>query len=114
LQKAFAPHASWHMLNDEGSLFVKFLNDIALEENGKYSVFVLRVLSILWCTGTAEEKATEFYSNLQNKQQESIACNDKDFKGNLFKLFDLATTMVFKNEPIFMGTDAAHQNVFVE
>jgi len=64
LQKAFAPHESWHELNDGESPFVKFLNDIALEENGKYSVFVLRVICILWCEGSAKEKTTEFYENL--------------------------------------------------
>jgi len=51
-------------LNDENSKFVKFLDIVAKEENGKYNVFVLRVLSILWCEGSAKEKAAEFYSNL--------------------------------------------------
>ena len=35
---------------------------------------------------------------------DTIACNDKDFKPNLYALLDLATVMVFKNEPKFMGT----------
>ena len=51
-------------MNDENSKFVKFLDIVAKEENGKYNVFVLRVLSILWCEGSAKEKAAEFYSNL--------------------------------------------------
>lgn len=105
MQKAFAPHASWSDLNDESSKFVQFLNTVAKEENGKYSVFTLRVLSILWCEGSPKEKATEFYENLQDALQDKIACNDKDFKPNLYRLYELATVMVFKNEPLFMGTD---------
>ena len=66
LQKAFAPHSSWSDLNDEDSKFVRFLNAVAGEENGKYNVFTLRVLSILWCEGSHKEKATEFYENLQD------------------------------------------------
>jgi hypothetical protein len=64
LQKVFAPHASWNELNDKDSKFVKFLNTVAGEEIGKFNVFTLRVLSILWCEGSSKEKATEFYENL--------------------------------------------------
>ena len=79
---------------------------MAKEENGKYSVFTMRVLSILWCDGSPPEKAAEFYANLQD--MDTIACGDKDFKPNLYAIFDLATEMVFKNEPWFMGTDVNH------
>ena len=66
----------------------------------------MRVLSILWCEGSPKEKAAEFYTNLQDADQDRIACNDKDFKPNLYRLFELATVMVFTNEPTFMGTAA--------
>ena len=38
---------------------------------------------------------------MQESGQKEIACNDKDFKPNMKTIFDFASDIVFKWEPIF-------------
>jgi hypothetical protein len=48
---------------------------------------------------------------LQDDNQKSIACNDKDFKPNFKSLLDMASAMVFELEPKFMKTGEAFSQV---
>ena len=66
LQTAFKNYKSWDDLNDPDSDFVKFLKETCSSENPYeektlFSVQKLRNLGILWCNGSAKEKAFEFY-----------------------------------------------------
>ena len=71
-------------------------------ENGEISIFKLRNIGILWCDGDPIEKASELFENMQDGDSKGIACNDKDFKPNLFALLDFATKMVFEEEVKYM------------
>ena len=97
LGREFSSHKSWKDLSDPSSLFVQFLKNTVTEESNPdlINVFKLRVLGILWCNGEALEKATELYDTMQDNDQDKIAASDKDFKPNLFLLFDFATKIVF-------------------
>ena len=105
LARAFSSHDSWKELGNPGSEFVKFLKMACADDDHPelISLFKLRCIGVLWCDGSPEEKATELYDNMQDADQPEIACNDKDFKPNLFKLLDFATKMVFEIEPQFSG-----------
>ena len=50
----------------------------------------------MWCEGTPQEKASEFYEIL-NDDRENISCSDKDFKETLYRMFYIASEMVFLN-----------------
>ena len=67
------------------------------------SLFKIRVLGLLWCEGNDVEKAHEFYNMLQGSQP-TIACSDKDFKPNLFTLFDMASDMTLELAPKYTKT----------
>jgi len=52
-------------LKKENSDFVKFLRNVALDEkNGKYNVLKLKILGLLLCEGSHNEKVEEFYDVL--------------------------------------------------
>ena len=68
---------------------------------GVYNVCKLRRLGLLWCEGGAHEKAVSFYDLIQEHDDSRIACNDKDFKSNLYGLFDLAIEVAYKYEPLY-------------
>ena len=123
LQFVFKTHTSWSDMQNLSSAFVSFLKDACpcddheeeqdmSEEEGPLlnaeefhlSVFKLRCLGLLWCDGKPEEKAFEFYDMLQDDNQASIACNDKDFKPNFKTLLDMASEMVYKLEPKYLKT----------
>ena len=95
LAEAFKTHPNWKGLQDEGSEFSKFVKNTC-EENGKICTFLIRVIGILWCNGKAIEKAEELYNCMQDNGVLEIACNDRDFKPNLFKLLDMATCCMFE------------------
>lgn len=59
----------------------------------------LKGLGILWCSGSILDKSKEFYNNIALLGEPKVSCNDKDFKPNLFALFDIASEVVFKIEP---------------
>ena len=81
---------------------------MALEEGSPESgdemlfrAFEMRVIGLLWCEGDALDKAVELYDNMQDHNQPKIAANDKDFKPNFFKAFDLATDLIIKNDVLY-------------
>ena len=71
-------------------------------EDGGISIFKLRNIGILWCEGDPIEKASELFENMQDSNAATIACNDKDFKPNLYALINFATQMVFEEEVKYM------------
>ena len=102
-------HSSWNDLNNEDSDFVKFLREYC-SEGDDFSIFKLRCIGILYCDGSHHEKASELYDCMQDGDQETIACNDKDFKPNLYQLFFLATEMVFTQVGHEADVEAAKEN----
>ena len=48
-----------------------------------------------------EDKAKELYNNLAMYGEEKLGWEDKEFNSNLFALFNLASDVVFKLEPIY-------------
>ena len=60
----------------------------------------LLVWGLPLCKGTAEDKATIFYDLLQNKGQERISADDKDFEPSFFLLIDLHTKVVNTYEAV--------------
>ena len=103
MQNAFKTHSSWNDLNNPQSDFVLWLQKVCSDDDDTevLSVFKLRNIGILWCEGDSKEKASELFENMQDNDAPTIACNDKDFKPNLYALFNFATEMVFINEPIY-------------
>ena len=68
LQVSFEMHDSWKDLKNTDSEFVKFLNEFCGVE-GQQNVFKpnkLRILGLLWCEGSPQEKVTELYDLLQD------------------------------------------------
>lgn len=107
LGREFSTHKSWINLTNPDSQFTQFLKNTMLDEANPDLIDVskLRMLGVLWCNGEPLEKANELYDILQDNDQERIAASDKDFKPNLFLLFDFATKMVFEQEAEFMKKD---------
>jgi hypothetical protein len=70
-----------------------------------FSVRKLKCVGLLWCDGEPEEKVVELYDMIQDNNQERIAADDKDFKKNLYLIFDFASTYCFRFEMLYMGTD---------
>ena len=58
----------------------------------------------MWCEDGPEEKVSEFWNMLQDAKLPTISAYDKDFKKNLFMMFDIATTLVLEHEEKFTGT----------
>ena len=72
-------------------------------ENVKYfSAFDLKIIGILLCQGSGDEKALELYYLCQNIN-EMIAWTDKELKRAFFKILDLSTELTFNFEPNFTG-----------
>ena len=94
--EAFEPHESWSDLSNPISDFVQFLNDSCgiKGQPNYFSSIKLRILGILWCSGSSDEKILEFYDCFQNNDSGKIACNHRDFKPYLFLFFYMATEMV--------------------
>ena len=72
----------------EGHMYSKdygLKNDWILDEEK------LKVMGILWCDGTAIEKAQEVFDLLQEGGMQFISFRDKDMKRVLFALLDMAT-----------------------
>ena len=65
-------------------------------QNIYFDIVTLKLMGILWCDGEPNEKIIELYHVLQDNHQEKIAWNDKDTPATLKSLFDLATSVVFK------------------
>jgi hypothetical protein len=106
LVHTFKQNPTWADLASKQSQLSQFLystckDDIKPE---MLSVQKLMILGILWCEGDDQEKAVQFFELLQGRQDSRIAANDKDFKPNLYMLFDFATEIVFENEHLIMGT----------
>ena len=84
----------------------KSVGDIEQDEdqnNPHISLFHFRCIGLLWCEGSAKEKAFEFYDMLQGDQKK-IACNDKEFKPSFFTLLDMASEMTCKLAPKYTNT----------
>jgi hypothetical protein len=64
-----------------------------LKEEGSedFSVQTLRGLAILFCEGSNDEKAKEFYKMVQISMQEKISADDKDFDICFGKMMKLST-----------------------
>jgi hypothetical protein len=65
----------------------------------------LKCIGILWCSGSIKDKANELYNNLAMYGEEKIGWEDNEFEPNLYALFDIASDVVFKLEPIFTKKD---------
>lgn len=73
LKEVFKPYKSWAGMQDENSDLMKFLKATCLHEDSpdcgpdmRFDSFKMRVLGLLWCEGSSEEKAIEFYDNCQD------------------------------------------------
>jgi hypothetical protein len=64
----------------------------------RFDSFSMRVLGLLWCEGSHNEKVVEFYDNLQDNNQPEIGADDKDFKPNFERMLDLCSAIVFQAE----------------
>ena len=102
LRNVFKLHKSWDGMQDEDSELMTFLKSTCLYKDSptsgddmRFSSFKLRALGLLWCEGSPEEKAIEFYDNCQDNHQADIAAEDKDFKPNFYCMLDFCTEMVF-------------------
>lgn len=96
------------------SELISFLKDTCLVDDSPeykdidknaYSVRKIKCVGLLWCDGSHKEKVVELYDMIQDNNQHSIAANDKDFRRNLFLIFDFASTFCFKFEMVYMGTN---------
>lgn len=79
-----------------------------------FSPVKLKRLGLLWCNGGDLEKTVELYDILQDNDQKSIACSDKDFKVNFFALLDIATEMVMKQESLYIDnadSEGSNKNI---
>ena len=59
-------------------------------------IWKFKVMGILWCEGSPNEKIHELYHVIQDNHQESLAWNDKDLDDILKLIFDFSTKIVFK------------------
>lgn len=104
MAEVFKVHPAWSGLSDPNSDIVKLLKSEFMhdEETDMLSVSKLRAIAILWCDGDPKEKVVEFYENMQDAMQVTIAASDRDFEPNLFAALNSATEMVFRLEPLFV------------
>jgi len=96
LSTEFKKYDSWKDLSDKDSKLVKFLDKhcyLTKNEPNIYSPIKLRLLGILWCQGTAEEKSTELYDAI-SPGKDFMVSSDKDFKPNIFQLLSFATKTI--------------------
>ena len=111
---------SWAELNGDQTNLTKFLRAVCpfLEDEEKsdnqflklpkdekfqdLSVFDLKVLGIILCHGSDEEKLFELYSLIQ-QNSETISWVDKELKRALISIFKLSTEAMFEQETIFSG-----------
>ena len=96
------------------SELIQFLKDTCLVDDSPefkdidrkaFSVRKIKCVGLLWCDGSNKEKVVELYDMIQDNNQERIAADDKDFKKNLFLIFDFASTFCFRFEMAYMGTN---------
>tara|TARA_B110000285_G_C14752894_1_gene436017 strand:- start:9 stop:533 length:525 start_codon:yes stop_codon:yes gene_type:complete len=98
LSTEFKKYDSWKDLSDKDSKLVKFLDKhcyLVKNEPNIYSPIKLRMLGILWCQGTAEEKSTELYDAI-SPGKDFMVSTDKDFKPNIFQLLSFATQTIYE------------------
>ena len=103
LKDAFKPYESWAGMQDENSDLMKFLKATCLDEKSpdcgpdmKFDSFRMRVLGLLWCEGSHEEKSIELYEICFDSLQSEIAAEDKNFATKFYCILDFCTSMVFK------------------
>ena len=60
----------------------------------------LRSIGILWCSGNNNQKVHELYESILPNLQNEISCNDKNIKLYLFQIWNFATEMIFRLEPV--------------
>ena len=65
------------------------------DKENVFSVFRLRILSILWCEGGDGEKLEELY-DLVREGGPTIAHNDKEFVDAFFLLLEMSVDLVIK------------------
>ena len=117
MQEAFKNNKTWTAALGQvkpPSEMIRFLNDTCrvdgspefkdVDKNA-YSVRKLKCVGLLWCDGSNKEKVVELYDMIQDNNQSRIAADDKDFRKNLFLIFDFASTFCFKFEMIYMNTN---------
>ena len=114
LQAEFKPFESWSALQDQESHLYKFLAATCkyegeLKEGEEGGVVLhelkLKTLGLMWCSGSKQERATQFYGMVQDFDQDEIACSDKDFNEVFDYICYLMTDAVFEHEPATMGTE---------
>lgn len=101
MAEVFQPHPAWSDLANEDSRLYQFLMTELSDANGLLSVFKLRCLGVLWCTGDNNQKVHELFENILPNLQNEIGSNNDNLKANLFQHIQFATEMVFRLEPQF-------------
>jgi hypothetical protein len=92
------------------SIFIQILNESPLLKDSDTPAELSKNALLLWgvvlCGGKSAVKVKAFYDILQDKSQDRISAEDKDFPKNFTLMIELATKLVNHYEAKMSGLDA--------